>query len=929
MSGTNATDTTASGAPLSSLPAADVVAQTDGIFGVFAGEAKLATPSGIVEAGMPDDVVRTKDMDDALSSSALGQYVAQAGQHAADAGAGADRSQVAAAASSASAAQAAQAGVQVATIAAGATADADRAQVSQKSAESLVAGAGAALGQNTVLASLVANNPAQFTNRGAWDAAKNSPALISGTGTEGDLYIVTVEGTTTLDGISSWAFLDGVWFHQGAWLSLPRAGYPSVAQAFQALREIIAAGNSIGPSDQNAWDLRDIRGFLAASIDHAANLSLGGNTLRTGDLTQSLESNGWRYALLDATGRVGWGVRNDGSPAFPVAALSADLGPVSFSRAGYGFRIVDSLGRIVFPVQPLTDLENPEFTASQIAARDRENLARSAAVMAGPGDLHRARPVWGLSLSIADGQSVIIGYLSVPVRSLTQPYDNLMFGDSIKSLWPTPVEKPWTPVGNDPTPKALVATNFDSDANAVNDRAYAPVYLQPNDVTLTVHADKTVTITTTDTACDFTTQFRLADNIQCAGFTGDAAVNNLSGGQYFENWFTITAVAAQSITATPQSVWQDFTPASVAGATGITIAILWPAFGTSFGEDQSISALNFFRGRQLAFRGLLSDSARRLVLASTGIGGMSIAQLSKGSSPDLYRRNVDVTTILTQQAKKLGATCGVFLIEWLQGENDITTDYEDYTQRLTALHEDMIADIRAITGQKQDPFFEMGIVSGIQMPTTGIMDVVRAQVDYGLNTPGAYVVSAVYPAIDYFAHLPANSQRWFGALRGKIRHRVITQGLAWKPLVMTGASLSGCVVLVDCHVPYPPLQIQTVWIGQQQKLFNDLGFMLFDAAADEQIMVQRAEIVGDCTVRLILSRAPTNPQSCWVLYADNWQHQGSGNIFDSDPEITDDVYEWSLGDGSPFCENHPDLIGRPMPLANPMVPYALKITEGN
>lgn len=105
MSGTNATDTTASGAPLSSLPAADAVAQTDGIFGVFANEAKLASPAAIVDAGMPDDVVRTDDLDNALSSSALGQYVAQAAQHADAAGSDADRSQTAAGASAASAGQ--------------------------------------------------------------------------------------------------------------------------------------------------------------------------------------------------------------------------------------------------------------------------------------------------------------------------------------------------------------------------------------------------------------------------------------------------------------------------------------------------------------------------------------------------------------------------------------------------------------------------------------------------------------------------------------------------------------------------------------------------------------------------------------------------------------------------------------------------------
>ncbi|MCG4261397.1 hypothetical protein K6W36_12555 [Acetobacter senegalensis] len=85
MSGTNSTATTQSGVPISSLPAAQDVAANDGVFGVFGGEAKLADPKKLVAAGLPDDVVKTDDLNAALSDSSLGQYADQAAKDAADA----------------------------------------------------------------------------------------------------------------------------------------------------------------------------------------------------------------------------------------------------------------------------------------------------------------------------------------------------------------------------------------------------------------------------------------------------------------------------------------------------------------------------------------------------------------------------------------------------------------------------------------------------------------------------------------------------------------------------------------------------------------------------------------------------------------------------------------------------------------------------
>ena len=53
--------------------------------------------------------------------------------------------------------------------------------------------------------------------KGTWDATANSPALASSVGTKGDYYVVSVAGSTTLDGISNWGIGDWAVFNGSVW----------------------------------------------------------------------------------------------------------------------------------------------------------------------------------------------------------------------------------------------------------------------------------------------------------------------------------------------------------------------------------------------------------------------------------------------------------------------------------------------------------------------------------------------------------------------------------------------------------------------------------------------------------------------------------------------------------------------------------------
>lgn len=72
---------------------------------------------------------------------------------------------------------------------------------------------------------------AGITFKGTWDANSNTPSLSDGVGSSGDLYTVSVAGSTSLDGISTWAVGDQATFNGATWQRIP-ASASSVLTVF-------------------------------------------------------------------------------------------------------------------------------------------------------------------------------------------------------------------------------------------------------------------------------------------------------------------------------------------------------------------------------------------------------------------------------------------------------------------------------------------------------------------------------------------------------------------------------------------------------------------------------------------------------------------------------------------------------------------------
>lgn len=91
--------------------------------------------------------------------------------------------------------------------------------------------------------------------RGKWNATTNTPTLASGSGTRGYTYIVEVAGTTSIDGVATWAVEDYIAFNGTAWEKIPSGASQATSasvSAAAALASQVAAAASESASNASA-----------------------------------------------------------------------------------------------------------------------------------------------------------------------------------------------------------------------------------------------------------------------------------------------------------------------------------------------------------------------------------------------------------------------------------------------------------------------------------------------------------------------------------------------------------------------------------------------------------------------------------------------------------------------------------------------------
>jgi hypothetical protein len=380
------------------------------------------------------------------------------------------------------------------------------------------------------------------------------------------------------------------------------------------------------------------------------------------------------------------------------------------------------------------------------------------------------------------------------------------------------------------------------------------------------------------------------------------------------HWQPVGDCGLHPLKATVQSV------ASGAVLTAEQIAAL-PPTNPALGETVLEAAVNTWRGR------MKPEDTRRLLASACGTGGRTLEQLSKGAEPELFNRLRDCARTAKQAAAAIGADYSVAALLFLQGEsnnwalNGGTADRAAYKALLGQFYRDFVADIAVgIAGQQGLPVMFTYQTGGAYASDT--QSVPQAQLELALEMPEWFLVAPVYPLLDKpSGHLDANAYRWLGSQFGKVMHRVLTLGEDFKPLHPLRAAMHGGTVLVEFHVPVPPLAWGRPYAGHTALDIPERGFTVLDACGP--VPITAVELDGPTSVRITLERPPD--ASAELLYADR-RHFGRGSLHDSDREIAEDCYEFDAASGHYPSADIAELVGRPYPLMNWCVGFATQIT---
>lgn len=345
------------------------------------------------------------------------------------------------------------------------------------------------------------------------------------------------------------------------------------------------------------------------------------------------------------------------------------------------------------------------------------------------------------------------------------------------------------------------------------------------------------------------------------------------------------------------------------------------------GESPAIGAVHLLAWL-LGRRRLLPPPSFNVVCPA--VSGKTIEQLSKVNGQDAtnrYNRLISAVTQAHAAATAASQTHVVTAIMWMQGEYDYATTWGStkatrtaYKAALAQLHADMVADIKAITGQTEAPLlvlYQTGATYSQDADSAGSpgLHVGMAQLDYALANPSTVVLAGpVYPVPDKNGHLNSNGSRWFGQCLGRAAARAIVTGTAWRPLSPIAVErVAARHLRVHFHVPVPPLRWLDAYVQNTPTNWAAKG-MRVSTAANANIAIASVEIVADTIIDVHTSADIPSDGLFWI--APRAVFDGASNIADSENMPSYDLYSYTGGTGQYAGENIAGLVGKRYPPNN-------------
>jgi uncharacterized protein (DUF697 family) len=169
-----------------------------------------------------------------------------------------------------------------------------------------------------------ANTVGSLEYKGLWNAATNTPTLVSSVGTQGDYYVVSVAGTTNLDGVTTWDEGDWAIFNGSVW-QLFQGGQDGVFATLTVSGEIAANGGiALGDNDKATFGGSDDLQIYHDGT-HSVIYDAGVGDLRINAVNLNLRSSASGENYLYATNNGAVQIYYDGLEKLATTATGIDI----------------------------------------------------------------------------------------------------------------------------------------------------------------------------------------------------------------------------------------------------------------------------------------------------------------------------------------------------------------------------------------------------------------------------------------------------------------------------------------------------------------------------------------------------------------------------------------------------------------------------
>ena len=137
--------------------------------------------------------------------------------------------------------------------------------------------------------SSITNAIGALNYKGTWDASTNNPTLVSSVGTQGDYYVVSVAGSTNLNGTTLWGVGDMAIFNGSIWQKADGGDTSLVTSlTVTSLTGYMYANNTTPVTASTTIPVANITGAVPNTVNVIAGTGMSGGGALTGNVTLNL-----------------------------------------------------------------------------------------------------------------------------------------------------------------------------------------------------------------------------------------------------------------------------------------------------------------------------------------------------------------------------------------------------------------------------------------------------------------------------------------------------------------------------------------------------------------------------------------------------------------------------------------------------------------